>query len=79
MVTVIPLNLSEQLQALSTHHQLDLPTPLSSPCASYLAPEQVDAILVRLQSLAASSSEVSALIQHLEHYRQQTLPPTPCH
>jgi hypothetical protein len=79
MVTVIPLNLSEQLQALSTRHQLDLPIPLSSPCASYLAPEQVESVLVRLQSLATSSNEVLAVVQRLEHYHQQNNLPTPCY
>ncbi|NJL46335.1 MAG: hypothetical protein HC929_00995 [Leptolyngbyaceae cyanobacterium SM2_5_2] len=78
MVTVIPLALSEQLQALSIRHQLDLPIPLSSPCASYFPSEQVDAILARLQALRASSGEALAILQALAYYRQQICPPTPC-
>ncbi|MGF1569064.1 MAG: hypothetical protein ACFCVD_13510 [Nodosilinea sp.] len=78
MVIVIPLETTDRLLAVARDHQLDLPTPLSSACASYLAPEQLDLMITMLHPLRANHVDVARLVLDLQTYRNDSGLPVPC-
>lgn len=78
MVIVIPLEATDQLMQTAQTHQLDLPVPLSSGCASYLSPEEMATILQLLVPLSAGDKAVEHLVDDLHAHTAQQKPVTPC-
>lgn len=78
MIIVIPLHVTQQLMALARSHQLNLPIPLSSACASYLSQEEMDTILEMLTPLHDQNLGTAALIHELQRHREQHHPVIPC-
>jgi hypothetical protein len=78
MVVVISLAVADRLSALERIYRLDLPVPLSSSCASYFAPEQLDFIFSALRPLVTENSEVAKLLNDLKADQQSGNLPVPC-
>lgn len=78
MVIVIPLEATNQLMQAAQTHQLDLPVPLSSGCASYLSPEEMETIVQLLTPLSAGDATIERLLADLQTYTKQPQPVTPC-
>lgn len=78
MVIVIPLETTNQLMQTAQTHQLDLPVPLSSGCASYLSPEEMATILQLLVPLSADDTAVGQLVADLQTHTAHPKPVTPC-
>ncbi|MEM6840269.1 MAG: hypothetical protein AAF609_25985 [Cyanobacteria bacterium P01_C01_bin.120] len=78
MVIVIPLETTTRLVQMAQAHQLNLPVPLSSGCASYLSPEEMDTILDTLTPLSSANAVAADLMSELKDYREQRNPVVPC-
>ncbi|PSN12438.1 hypothetical protein C7293_20155 [filamentous cyanobacterium CCT1] len=78
MVILIPLKATDQLIQLSQHYNLSLPVPLSSGCASYLSPEEVDIIFELLTPFKAEDTTVAQLMVDLQDYIDLHKPVVPC-
>ncbi|MEO0490623.1 MAG: hypothetical protein AAF215_22260 [Cyanobacteria bacterium P01_A01_bin.123] len=78
MVTVIPLETTDRLIQMAQTHELDLPVPLSSGCASYLSEEEMETILEALGLLATGDEAANGLVAELRDYREQKNPVMPC-
>ncbi|MGF1457416.1 MAG: hypothetical protein ACFBSG_00155 [Leptolyngbyaceae cyanobacterium] len=78
MVIVIPLETTERLMQTTQQYQLSLPIPLSSRCASYLSPAEMDLILVGLQPFSPQNDGVHRLVSELQLYRTLENPVVPC-
>ncbi|MEM6520281.1 MAG: hypothetical protein AAF722_13235 [Cyanobacteria bacterium P01_C01_bin.70] len=78
MVIVIPLEATTRLIQMARAHQLNLPVPLSSGCASYLSQEEMDTILETLTPLSNADAMAADLMSELRDYREQRNPVIPC-
>ncbi len=78
MIIVIPLEFTQRLINLARSHQLNLPIPLSSPCAGYLSEEEMATILETLSQLRHESSVTTTLLDDLQHYQQRHSAVIPC-
>ena len=78
MVIVIPLEATDQLMQTAQTHELDLPVPLSSGCASYLSSEEMETIMQLLVPLSKADRAIGQLVNDLQTYMEQHQPVTPC-
>ena len=78
MIIVIPLDATQRLINLARSRQLSLPIPLSSPCASYLSPAEMDTIVSTLTPIGPQDSLAANLLSELQDYREQRSPIIPC-
>lgn len=78
MIIVVPLDMTQRLLNLARSQQLNLPIPLSSACAGYLSPEEMDTILATLSPLHNESASTATLIDDLRHYQKQHSAVIPC-
>ena len=78
MVIVIPFEATQRLMQMAQTHRVNLPVPLSSPCAGYLSPDEMDTILQTLVPFSATDAATTRLVSDLQDYREQRLPVLPC-
>lgn len=78
MVIVIPLAATDRLLQTAKIHQLDLPIPLSSGCASYLSTAEMDTILAAIAPLSQNDQSAANLVSELQGYQAQLAPVVPC-
>mgnify|MGYP001792580711 CR=1 FL=1 len=78
MIIVIPLEATQRLMQMAQAHRVNLPVPLSSPCAGYLSPDEMDTILQTLVPLSVADAATTRLVSDLQDYREQRIPVIPC-
>ncbi len=78
MVIVISLDATQRLINLARSRQISLPIPLSSPCAGYLSPAEMDTIVATLTPLGDRDGLAANLLSELQGYRERHTPIIPC-